>query len=108
MPSLAAQMLSRSGPGALSLAAAFLLLSTSCALQDTVAPNDAPATRGISANRAAARRALDFFVSPTGSPSGDGSFTKPWDLATALAGPAEVTPGSTIWLRGGLYTNPVD
>lgn len=44
-----------------------------------------------------------FFASPTGSPSGDGSFTHPWDLATALGAPAAVTPGSTIWLRGGTY-----
>src|SRR5438046_8909156 len=47
--------------------------------------------------------AADFFVSPSGSPSGDGSFANPWDLATALDGPAAVTPGSTIWLRGGTY-----
>ena len=101
-------MLSRSGPVLVPLAAAHLLLFGSCALQDTVAPNDTPGTPGISANRVAAPRAPDFFVSPTGSPSGDGSFTRPWDLATALAGPAEVTPGSTIWLRGGMYTNAAD
>jgi len=101
-------MLSRSGPVLVPLAAAHLLLFGSCALQDTVAPNDTPGTPGISANRVAAARAPDFFVSPTGSPSGDGSFTRPWDLATALAGPAEVTPGSTIWLRGGMYTNAAD
>ncbi len=89
------------------LAAALLLLLASCALQDSVAPNDAPGTRGISANRSAGPPP-DFYVSPTGSPSGDGSFTNPWDLATALAGPAAVTPGSTIWLRGGTYTNPAD
>src|SRR2546429_7662736 len=52
--------------------------------------------------------AADFFVSPSGSPSGNGSFANPWDLATALSGPAAVTPGSTIWLRGGTYTNPAD
>lgn len=46
-----------------------------------------------------------FFASPTGSASGDGSFTHPWDLATALNGPAVVTPGSTIWLRGGTYAD---
>jgi hypothetical protein len=86
-------MLSRTGPRVVSFAPAFLLLFASCAPQDSVAPNDP---------------ARDFFVSPTGSSSGDGSFTKPWDLATALAGPAAVTPGSTIWLRGGTYTNPVD
>ena len=89
------------------LAVALLLLLASCALQDSVAPNDAPGTRGISADRSAGP-APNFYVSPTGSPSGDGSFTEPWDLATALAGPAAVTPGSTIWLRGGMYTNAAD
>jgi parallel beta-helix repeat protein len=47
--------------------------------------------------------ATDFFVSPSGSSSGDGSLANPWDLATALAGPASVLPGDTIWLRGGTY-----
>ena len=102
MASHTGRMLSRAP-----LAAALLLLLAACALQDSVAPNDAPGTRGISANRSAGP-APAFYVSPTGSPSGDGSFTEPWDLATALAGPAAVTPGSTIWLRGGTYTNALD
>src|SRR5438034_9264453 len=100
MPSHTGQMRSRSGPGVVPLAVALLLLLASCALQDTVAPKDASGTWGISADRSAGP-APDFYVSPTGSPSSDGSFTEPWDLATALAGPAAVTPGSTIWLRGG-------
>ena len=29
--------------------------------------------------------------------------SRPWDLATALAGPSAVHPGDTIWLRGGRY-----
>jgi hypothetical protein len=90
-------MLSRTGT-------ALLLLLASCAPQDSVAPKDALGTPGVSADLAAGP-ALHFYVSPTGSPSGDGSFTNPWDLATALAGPATVTPGSTIWLRGGTYTD---
>jgi len=45
----------------------------------------------------------EFFVSPTGKPDGDGSEAKPWDLATALAHPKAVTPGSVIWLREGTY-----
>ena len=45
-----------------------------------------------------------FYVSPTGSHSGSGSITDPWDLATALAQPAAVQPGATIWLRGGVYS----
>jgi len=34
--------------------------------------------------------------------------TKPWDLQTALNQPTAVTPGSTIWLRGGRYTGGSD
>jgi hypothetical protein len=48
--------------------------------------------------------AADYFAAPSGKSSGDGSKTQPWDLATALAGPAKVQPGDTIWLRGGTYT----
>ena len=44
-----------------------------------------------------------FYVSPTGTPSGNGSINNPWDLATALAHPPSVKPGATIWLRGGVY-----
>ena len=46
----------------------------------------------------------DFFVAPGGSSEGDGSWDNPWDLATALAQPAAVHPGDTIWLRGGTYS----
>jgi hypothetical protein len=48
----------------------------------------------------------DFYVAPTGSPSGDGSFGNPWDLQTALYQPSSVQPGDTIWLRGGTYVGP--
>ena len=44
-----------------------------------------------------------FHVSPEGTPGGDGSAAGPWDLATALAQPAPVVAGSTIWLHGGTY-----
>ncbi|MBZ5600924.1 MAG: hypothetical protein LAO79_01305 [Acidobacteriia bacterium] len=47
--------------------------------------------------------ASQFYVSPAGSSSGDGSINRPWDLATALQGPASVQPGDTIWLRAGTY-----
>jgi hypothetical protein len=46
-----------------------------------------------------------FYVSPQGSPTGDGSINNPWDLQTALSQPAAVQPGATIWLRGGTYGN---
>jgi hypothetical protein len=51
--------------------------------------------------------AADFFASPAGATStapGTGTITNPWALQTALAQPAAVHPGDTIWLRGGKYT----
>ena len=50
--------------------------------------------------------AADFYVSPTSGSGADGSLGRPWSLAAALAGPAAVHPGDTIWLRGGTYTIP--
>lgn len=47
--------------------------------------------------------AAEYFVSPTGSPSGNGSQANPWSLATAFAHPAAVKPGDTIWVMGGSY-----
>lgn len=47
---------------------------------------------------------LQFFVSVSGSSSGDGSAANPWDLQTALNQPAAVLPGSTIFLEAGRYT----
>jgi len=45
-----------------------------------------------------------YYASPLGTPSGNGSRTNPWDLATALAGGhGAVQPGDTVWLRGGVY-----
>ncbi len=48
--------------------------------------------------------ALEFFVSPTGGPSGDGSLENPWDFKTAIAPHPAIQPGSTIWMRGGVYS----
>jgi hypothetical protein len=47
--------------------------------------------------------ATEFHVAPTGTRDGDGSPQRPWDLQTALAQPAAVLPGDTIWLHGGVY-----
>jgi hypothetical protein len=47
--------------------------------------------------------ASQFYVAPNGSASGNGSIGQPWDLGTALAQPASVHPGDTIWLRGGVH-----
>ena len=46
-----------------------------------------------------------WHVSPNGTAGGNGSAGAPWDLATALKGPASVAPGDTIWLHGGSYGN---
>ncbi len=47
--------------------------------------------------------AKDFYVA-VGGTSGTGTLANPWNLATALAAPASVLPGDSIWLRGGTYT----
>ena len=45
-----------------------------------------------------------YYASPGGSSSADGSYTRPWTLATALGGGnGRVQPGDTVWLRGGTY-----
>ncbi len=46
-----------------------------------------------------------YYVTPSGSSSGNGSTSQPWNLTTALAGAGgRVQPGDTIWLRGGRYS----
>ena len=57
------------------------------------------ALSGLAVNASAA----EFYAAPDGRAGGDGSRTRPWDLATALAQPAAVKPGDTIWLLGGTY-----
>jgi hypothetical protein len=51
--------------------------------------------------------ATDFYVSPAGAATGDGSIAKPWKIGVALAQPPAVKPGDTIWLRGGTYPTTV-
>jgi hypothetical protein len=45
----------------------------------------------------------EWFVSTSGSSSGSGTITDPWDIVTAFAHPVVVEPGDTIWVRGGTY-----
>lgn len=47
--------------------------------------------------------AAQWHVTTDGTAAGDGSRGAPWDLATALAHPASVQPGDTIWLHEGSY-----
>ena len=56
-----------------------------------------------SARPTAAQVGRSWYVSPSGTPAGSGSFESPWDLQTALNQPG-VQPGDTIWLRGGTYS----
>jgi len=56
--------------------------------------------------------ATEWFISPTGSPSGAGTINDPWDIyaldgrdANGVIGGA-VQPGDTVWLRGGTYMDP--
>jgi hypothetical protein len=44
-----------------------------------------------------------WHVATGGSPEGDGSRDRPWDIVTALNGPKAVQPGDTIWLHDGRY-----
>lgn len=59
----------------------------------TVTPSPSPAPGSLPG----------IYVAPHGSPGGDGSWTKPLDLATALSNRSAARPGDTIWLRGGTY-----
>ena len=44
-----------------------------------------------------------FYVAPNGSPSGNGSVARPWDLQTALNQPRSVAPGAFVCLKNGTY-----
>ncbi len=46
---------------------------------------------------------VERYAAPTGTGDGDGSDRRPWDLATALSDPLGLSPGDTLWLRGGRY-----
>ncbi|MEO7175693.1 MAG: T9SS type A sorting domain-containing protein [Saprospiraceae bacterium] len=55
--------------------------------------------------------AIDFYVSPTATGSGGGSFASPWKLQQALNSPAAITSQTDtiwVWLRAGIYTNTFD
>lgn len=48
----------------------------------------------------------EFYAAPNGTPAGTGSVSNPWDLKTALNQTTLISPGSTLWLRGGVYHLP--
>ncbi len=45
----------------------------------------------------------DYYASPTGTPSGSGTSSSPWDLRSALSKTTLVTGGKILCLRGGTY-----
>lgn len=47
--------------------------------------------------------AAEFFASPEGTATGNGSKESPWTIAAALAHPSALKPGDTLYLRGGTY-----
>jgi hypothetical protein len=59
-------------------------------------PADPPTT-------AKAAMGKEWHVTPDGKPDGKGTLDLPWDLKSALAGPAAVQPGDIIWVHGGQY-----
>jgi len=48
----------------------------------------------------------NWYASLTGTPTGNGSLTAPWDLPTALNQPSAIAPGDTLYLRAGVYRQP--
>ena len=51
-----------------------------------------------------AANAAEYYVSTGGTPSGDGSISRPWDIYTAFQTKASsIRPLDTIWVRGGTY-----
>jgi hypothetical protein len=82
---------------------ASVMLLAACERHEPGTVLDAPARSTVKPSLS--QPAAEFHVSPAGSPTGDGSADRPWDLATALGGSVGVPPGSTIWLHDGIYRN---
>jgi len=51
--------------------------------------------------------AKDWYVSPTGTPTGDGTQANPLDIFTALSAKSPAQPGDTIYLMGGTYEGKI-
>lgn len=57
----------------------------------------------LAMNVALLGQAAEYHAAPEGSPKGNGTPQKPWDLATALLATETIQPGDTLWLRAGTY-----
>jgi hypothetical protein len=69
-----------------------------------VACEDEPISTATGPDTSVQAEAVEsFYAAPTGTSTGDGSITRPWDLTTALKKTSVVGAGDTLWLRGGTY-----
>jgi hypothetical protein len=50
--------------------------------------------------------AADRYVAVDGNAGNPGSRESPWDIASALNGSQQLSPGDTVWIRGGTYRHP--
>ena len=50
--------------------------------------------------------ARGVYVAPNGDTGGKGTTDYPWDIASALDGRRDILPGTTIYLKGGVYRFP--
>ncbi len=55
---------------------------------------------------ALAAGAAEYFVAPCGRPDGRGTAEAPWDIESVFAGRQPVEPGSTVYLKSGVYRHP--
>ncbi len=78
---------------------------------DTVTPEATPAPpleATVSPEDSAALTGTSHYVTTSGTSSGDGTMAHPWDLDDALLKSNWVSPGDTIWVRGGTYHPTVE
>lgn len=109
--SLAAQWSKVSGPGTVTFGAASALATTAAfstagnyVVRLAATDGVLTSTDEIAVSVQGSNSSLEFYVAPNGTSSGKGTANDPWSLQYALVRPAsEVPPGSTIWLRGGVY-----
>lgn len=72
-------------------------------VQPTAKPTAVPTTNPTAVPTLPPTGGKSYFVTTSGSSSGDGSASRPWSLQHALSHPSALRPGDTIWLRGGTY-----
>ena len=48
------------------------------------------------------------YVATNGSSGNSGTIGSPWDLKSTLAGSHSISPGDTVYVRGGTYINPTN